>query len=437
MSDKLAVLKMEYEHAKKELFYYMNRYDKNDTFNSIIVSLFSLVLTTFKLDLVKTGDIQLTGLIGVFIIFFFSIISNYIFVMTIGSLYYIILNSARLRKLEEKINTVLGEELLNWESDTILKIHALNNFFLSDTKMINIDYIKGVFFILLHLATQAFLVYLMFNISIAWYIAFIVYTCFIYLFVFSQWYFYLKYLSNHFYVIMSKKELYSKGSKIDMQKEENNSVKVYSACLTLIIGIVPMFLSSFHGNAFWFDSGYDLPLIYYMSIIIGDAVILPYFNALLFDTLMSSENKKKLGCTYSYISIFISMLLSTVINYYSHFLLWSQDNITSFMDYSKGELSLGGWSHFGFSTIQMAIIFYFLFMYHRIIKFPKSADLKKMKLLLMTFTLLQIPDFIIRNWSEIFSRGFFEPLTKDFSSFLTIPIIFIFFYLSDRCVTNN
>ena len=91
----LSVLKLEYDYAKKELFYYMEKFDKNDNMSSISVSILGLLLTIY--EAIKSDKIPIENNIKIIGIFFLSIISTYTFAMTIGSLYYLILNSARLR----------------------------------------------------------------------------------------------------------------------------------------------------------------------------------------------------------------------------------------------------------------------------------------------------------------------------------------------------
>ena len=156
----LSVLKLEYDYAKKELFYYMEKFDKNDNMSSISVSILGLLLTIY--EAIKSDKIPIENNIKIIGIFFLSIISTYTFAMTIGSLYYLILNSARLRYLENKINEILGKDVLNWENYLMIKIHKVDNFFLDGGRMINVNHIKAIFFVIIHTSAQVVFGYLIF-----------------------------------------------------------------------------------------------------------------------------------------------------------------------------------------------------------------------------------------------------------------------------------
>ena len=103
------------------------KFDKNDNMSSISVSILGLLLTIS--EAIKSDKIPIDNNIKIIGVFFLSIISTYTFAMTIGSLYYLILNSARLRYLENKINEILGKDVLNWENYSMIKIHKVISFF--------------------------------------------------------------------------------------------------------------------------------------------------------------------------------------------------------------------------------------------------------------------------------------------------------------------
>lgn len=415
----LSVLKLEYEYAKKELFYYMEKFDKNDNMSSISVSILGLLLTIS--EAIKSDKIPIDNNIKIIGVFFLSIISTYTFAMTIGSLYYLILNSARLRYLENKINEILGKDVLNWENYSMIKIHKVGNLFLDGGRMINVNHIKAVFFMIIHISAQVVFGYLIFSYSESWFVGYIIFQILTLIFMFSQWIFYLNWLQEFFYDIMKNKEKITKNNKLA------NGVGLYISLAIFISMVLPMIIFAGIDNAL-IGSKYDLPLIKYTSIWFGDVFILTTFNVVFFSLVYKISDYIK----DNIISIMIASIVSSFINFYTHFILWIGDSVTGFMDNISG-LTISGWIHFIYSTVQMFFILLFLFTLPKISKNPiYLKSIKILNLLLLFFTLLQIPDFIIRNFSKFHSKGIINLVLLDGSSMLTIVCVGMYFLIVYR-----
>lgn len=415
----LSVLKLEYDYAKKELFYYMEKFDKSDNISSISVSILGLLLTIY--ETMKSDKIPIDNNIKIIGIFFLSIISTYTFAMTLCSLYYLILNSARLRYLENKINEILGEDVLNWENYLMIKIQKVDNFFLDGGRMINVNHIKAIFFMLIHISTQFIFGYLLFSYSESGFVAYIIFQILILIFVFFQWFFYLNRLQEFFYDIIKNKE------KIMKNNELANGVGFYISLTILVSMVLPMIIFASIDNAV-IGNKYDLPLIKYTSIWFGDVFILTTFNIVFFSLVYKISGYIK----DNIISIMIASIVSSFINFYTHFILWTGDLVTGFMDNISG-LTISGWIHFIYSTVQMFFILLFLFTLPKISKNPiYSKSIKILNLLLLFFTLLQIPDFIIRNFSKFQSKGIINLVLLDGSSMLTIVCVGMYFLIVYR-----
>lgn len=427
-SEEFLLLEKEYAYAKQELFYYMEKYDKNETYHSVGVSLVGVMIAlagsaNFDMDVRQHPFFDINQPLGTFIIILLSIISNYIFVMSISSLYYIILNSARLRFLEEQLNILLNKNLIVWESKIIPIIHNSSNIYILSTNLVNINYAKGLFFISLHLCFQCIFGYVLYKINFWICLVFMILTCLIYTFIISQWYFYLRYLFNILYDIISNIE----ERNMNMNKNiDITSMYIYGTTITF--GFLPMLLSALNDGTVFYGN-VKLPLILYTSIYIGDFIILPFFNAYFYKLYKNTSGQMKK--TSKWIIWIISIIISLLVNYYTHFKMWTSDSLDSFMDVN-GTLTTSGYVHFLYSTIQMGIILFFLYFissYYR--KEYKNYLLFKLtRRLILLFTLLQIPDFIIRNFSSL-SRGesFWGVVSGDFTSLLTIVVAIIVLWI--------
>lgn len=210
----------------------------------------------------------------------------------------------------------------------------------------------------------------------------------------------------------------------------SNKTNIYILGLTIIIGFLPMFLFAVNDGTV-IGSHVDFPLIKYTSIYIGDFLLLPFFNLFFcrFYKKLSIETKNKYYKII--ISSFVSILSSLWINYYTHFQLWTKDNLDSFMDINNN-LTGSGYTHFIYSTIQMAVVLFFIIftIWNYSIKFEKDRSFIASRKLLLIFTLLQIPDFIIRNWNNTSNgENLIDILSKDYSSLLTIPSVLILLWI--------
>lgn len=231
----------------------------------------------------------------------------------------------------------------------------------------------------------------------------------------------MNWLQEFFYDIMKNKEKITKNNKL---------VNGVGLCISLVIFIsmvLPMIIFAGIDNVL-IGSKYDLPLIKYTSIWFGDVFILTTFNLVFFSLVYKISDYIK----DNIISIMIASIVSVYINFYTHFILWTGDLVTGFMDNISG-LTISGWIHFIYSTFQMFFILLFLFTLPKIYKNPiYSKSIKILNFLLLFFTLLQIPDFIIRNFSKLQSEEIVKLVLSDGSSMLTIVCIGVYFLILYR-----
>ena len=89
---------------------------------------------------------------------------------------------------------------------------------------------------------------------------------------------------------------------------------------------------------------------------LGDAILLPWFNYRAFLAVAAARGAglrfdRKLAA-YLFISTVMSIALNSVSNY-----AWCHDQFTGATDTVYGQLTLLGWWHYGFSIVQMEIVF--------------------------------------------------------------------------------
>jgi hypothetical protein len=126
---------------------------------------------------------------------------------------------------------------------------------------------------------------------------------------------------------------------------------------TLGLIFIPLLLMSIRMKAFWIDSPYDYPFVLIPAVFIGDPLLLPPLNYLIYLALKQVIPLLQELTTRLIISS--CLLLSIIFNAYTHY-LWSHDEFTGFMDPTYGTLSVAGWWHYVISVLQIAYIFIFM-----------------------------------------------------------------------------
>ena len=129
---------------------------------------------------------------------------------------------------------------------------------------------------------------------------------------------------------------------------------------TLLCGFIPFLLLSIYYSVFCSKTIVDIPLIFNTSVMIGDAILLPLINYMIFKYLFKissiiSHYKKQ----FVY-SVLISLLISSIINIIIHF-AWANDNITDFIAFVPGTFSVIGIWHLIFSVLQTTVFFCFYY----------------------------------------------------------------------------
>ena len=209
--------------------------------------------------------------------------------------------------------------------------------------------------------------------------------------------------------------------------------KILIPLATLFLGFIPMLIMSIQMNGFWINSQYDFPFVLIPAVFIGDALLLPILNYQIYIALKQVITLLKPKVIL--ITTFFCLLLSIIMNSYTHY-LWSHDNYTGFMDPVYGMHSVAGWWHYGFSILQMSIIFIYAVIWVLTVKQQDEKAFhafEKAIYVFMIFTLVNITGICINK--DLFVYRQFNP---DFSftsiANASMPLIIATFLLI--CMRN-
>jgi hypothetical protein len=211
---------------------------------------------------------------------------------------------------------------------------------------------------------------------------------------------------------------------------------------TIILGFVPSLILSIYYRVFFLSSVYDIPLIINASVMLGDSILLPYANYYIVKTLTEynniSEQKFRIGSMILY--IMVSLILGLTISIVIH-LYWVGDDVTDFVGFRKGVISVPGVWHLAFTAIQLCLSLLFSAV---VIKsyFKKYYSVLKISLkpmfVFVIFTLLSIVDTINKKIFVYEETPFRELMKHDSYTFITISFALVLFLIVlDRVKKTN
>ena len=87
---------------------------------------------------------------------------------------------------------------------------------------------------------------------------------------------------------------YAKGSYLVESTKVN---LMYVPLITFFSGFLSFALLSIYYKVFWVTSNYDIPLIYNVSVMVGDSILLPIFNYMVFNLYFNKLGLRRLDIT--------------------------------------------------------------------------------------------------------------------------------------------
>lgn len=192
--------------------------------------------------------------------------------------------------------------------------------------------------------------------------------------------------------------------------------------VTLLSGFIPFCLLSMHYGVFWIDTKYDVPLVYNISVMIGDAIFLPLINYQIGKLIFLENIGDSSTINYKRLVIWtlISLFISSVINIYAH-LAWKNDIYMDFISVNRTTFLVSGWWHLFFSILEMTFMFLFLLFWFTSIKQDNIAGIKrslKIWLLIFIFSTLAVVDMLMKYFF-VYKLTFLETIKTDYFAFVT------------------
>lgn len=203
--------------------------------------------------------------------------------------------------------------------------------------------------------------------------------------------------------------------------------------LTLAIGFAPIVILSLRTHSFWPRSSVRVPLSLVPSVLIGDSILLPFFNARAFTLL--DRFLRRTG-TQTSRGVFVplalcSLALSAAINVPLH-RAWMKDGNTGFIALVPGAMSTAGSLHLLFATLQMGFAIWFLtfcfWQQSQLNEHEIQYTLDTWKVFLL-YSSLAIADFGF--WHLVISPGIRFSVT-DCVALLPLPVSALAYHLLGR-----
>lgn len=193
---KIELLENEYNIAKKEWEYYTDLFNKQDNLYSVYFAIFAVVIGAIYYIIKESNDsavfealsLNLTQkiIIGLFIIFL-AITYMYLFIILMGNSYYLIIYSSKIMVLEKKINQLMKEDILFWETEFMSIIQSTQNLWTKG--YFNVNFLKMIYAILLYIVIEVplgFLWWIIFGYS-PWFVIYSVVLGIVSMFLLYDW----------------------------------------------------------------------------------------------------------------------------------------------------------------------------------------------------------------------------------------------------------
>ena len=220
-----------------------------------------------------------------------------------------------------------------------------------------------------------------------------------------------------------------------MPVKKNNKLIIIPV-ITLLAGFVSFVILSIHFKVFWITSKYDVPLIYNVSVMVGDFIILPILNYKIFNLFIFKIGADKIQKYRKTLIawIIIAFAISLLSNIFTH-LYWVNDPVTDFISFTPGKFSIIGYWHLVYSIIQMFILFMFPFFWVVAVKENNNEAIKYSHhtwLYVLAFSTLAIFDLLMKYFFVNHSATLMSVIQKDKLAFITVILSFLLLYIMKK-----
>lgn len=448
-NDKIELLLKEYEDRREENAWHTQRYHKQSNFTylyaSVIIAI-SGVLSSNQ-ELVKNfASLRISGeslnLFYLVLLSLAAMVGYYLFASTLDALFMLYVNGIRAAVIEKLINAEAKENILIWNSK------ILNYFF--DSKLIRIkSWIKPpvlviAWIFLFFLATNGLLCFLCYLMAREFFYLFSIPVL-----IFTLFHMYQLFALNNlgvahiwsFVTQISGLTDNSSHRANDLSSANSTSyrpkIKNYWVPFTTIaLGFLPMALLSIQTDSFLPTSPHPFPFLLNISTSLGNLLLVPIFNYFFYVLVFNNRTVLKRHSS-RFIGISILLFLGST---YIQFLVhkdWTSDQYTGFMDLTLGQLSVAGWWHFGFASVETTIILLYLviWFFSRNDKASFSLALTGWKYLCI-YVSLGVIDLVVQLLTAFRSLPVAEIILLQWQIVLRLVVVFSVFFFSKKHLTR-
>jgi len=398
---KVDVLSKEYKNRFDEIIFHSGRYHKQVNFIQLYLTIFgSLVALFFSKDWSQLENIlpqDSLPYVKSFTISIAYLISLYLFSNVMDALYATYMNGQRIANIEGKINNLLKDELLTWDSKIIGNLYGVDPF--SIGAWVRPNMLVGACSFIFFILTTIILIIISRYETGSFFYFFLPLSSFLTLFLVLNWFllnsYGLDYIKKS---IGEEKTIWSSGLKLD-------NIGCFIFILNFSFAYIPMFVFGILDAP-----NVDFPFYYLPTILIADLIILPLFDfyaARVVRSFFIKDTKNKiLTSLYALLYASISVYLSFKVHDF-----WMADTYTSFMDiitprYAgdhifiyEHSMTIAGQIHKWYTAIHIFIILIFT---HSVISSVKNKindykDIISSLKLLLIFSMFSLLDEIAKN----------------------------------------
>ena len=409
-AQQLDILKQEYNNASVEYNEVLSEYRKQISLLNYYVTIFTGVLlflftTTRENNPFEGRQINSEYILAFALIFSISLL-YYIYSNAIDIVYNLYLVEAKRASLEKKISSLLSQpDLLNWDSqvvrhfneDLVFKRGWLNPSILTAAG-------GGVTVIVITVIHCVLSFILLPDFELKYYFTIVV--CITTSFLLHQ--FAILHTTGKKYIF----DYVYKQNAVQVRFKRARFDVSYVPILTFLVGPLAFIIFSIKEDAFWYTSSAHFPFVFIWTMSVGDTLLLPIINymiANLIFNLVGSAIQRHKPFIRGWVGVMCvaAIALSSVSHY-----AWANDQFTDFIAMTPGVLTIGGWWHWAFSSVQIFLLGLFFVMWAVAIRERDTEAIaysRKLWWWVFAFSSLMLANFA-HQYVTVYDRPFFESL---------------------------
>jgi hypothetical protein len=377
-NEKIELLLKEYEDRREENAWHTQRYHKQSNFTYLYASAIIAISGVLSSNQEIVNKMTALHISGESLTWFYlvllslaAMIGYYLFASTLDALFMLYVNGIRAGVIERLINAEAKQDILIWNSK-ILK-YFFDSQFVRIRSWVKPPVLVIAWIFLFFLATNGLLCFLCYLMARDFFFPFSFAVTVLTFFHLYQLFALNNIGAAHIWSYVTRISGLQENSPavIDNASSTHESLghsqhqNILVALGTISLGFLPMALLSIQTGSFLPSSGYSFPFLLNISSCVGDLLLLPIFNSMVYRLLSNNWSVLKTKSAFKLI-IILSTLLggSSYVQFIIH-KAWISDQYTGYMDLTLGQLSFAGWWHFAFASVETTVVLLFLLLWYQ------------------------------------------------------------------------